>query len=503
MPSTFAYLVLFSWPLVVFILFRKLPIANALIWSIVAGYLLLPEGTGIDFPLLPAFDKSLIPAATAGVMCLIMARHSQKLPARLRPIATEPFAVNRGQIIFWGLLGLLFLTPIITATQNQEALIYGTRYIRGLKPYDVASMNLELGVAILPFLLARRYLASDKSHRLLLQILVISGLSYGFLALYEVRMSPQLNRMVYGFFPHSFAQHVRGSGFRPLVFLSHGLWLALFFAMTILASFTLWRTPNTGRTPIKWLFAGLWLMMVLLLSRSLGAFVIVLLLAPYLIFFKERGQILLAMIIAGTVLLYPMLRGAGYAPVNSAHSIALSVDEDRAESLKFRFDNEDILLQKAKQKPLSGWGIWGRPRVFNDAGVDISVTDGIWVIIIGTYGWLGYIAQFGLLCMPTFMLGWRQKRLNISRATTGLALVLGATLLDLLVNASLTPVTWLIAGAMIGRYQTAGETSDEVMNSSSARVDIRAGLKEPSLIRGDSFSPQYQRQSRTPRNKSS
>lgn len=498
MPNTFAYLVLFSWPLVVLILFRKLPPTNALIWSIVAGYLFLPERVGIDFPLIPALDKTLIPAAAAGIMCLLAARQSQKLPTKLKPIGTGIFTVIRGRSIFWGLLALLFLTPIITTIQNKEPLIYGSRYIAGLKTYDIASMNLRLGVVILPYLLARRYLASDQSHRLLLQVLVIAGLGYGFLALYEVRMSPQLNRMVYGFFPHSFSQHIRGSGFRPLVFLNHGLLLAIFFAMTILASFTLWRASTPDRAPLKWLRAGLWLMLVLFLSRSLGAFVIVLLLVPPLIFFNERSHILLAMIIAGGVLLYPMLRGAGYVPVNSAYILSQSIDEERAESLKFRFDNEDTLLLKVNEKPWAGWGGWGRSRIYDNAGKDISVTDALWIITIGTYGWLGYIAQFGLLCLPTFMLGWHRNRLNISRATAGLALVLGATLLDLLINASLTPVTWLIAGALMGQYQTVGKVSEDVRNPNTPRIGKEAVLMAAETIR-DPLRPKHKRQSRNPK----
>ena len=70
MPNIFASLVLYSYPLVVFLLFRRLDRPQALIWSIMAGYLFLPEQTGIDLPLLPALDKTLIPSLSAAVMCL-------------------------------------------------------------------------------------------------------------------------------------------------------------------------------------------------------------------------------------------------------------------------------------------------------------------------------------------------------------------------------------------------------------------------------------------------
>lgn len=58
--------------------------------------------------------------------------------------------------------------------------------------------------------------------------------------LYEVRLSPQLHRIFYGYFPHSFAQQVRGGGFRPVVFLQHGLWVAFFAMMMTVVTFALW-----------------------------------------------------------------------------------------------------------------------------------------------------------------------------------------------------------------------------------------------------------------------
>lgn len=71
MANTFAYIVLFSWPLVVFLQFRILPRSEALCWSIIGGYLALPFGVGINPPVLPTFDKTLIPALSAGIMCLL------------------------------------------------------------------------------------------------------------------------------------------------------------------------------------------------------------------------------------------------------------------------------------------------------------------------------------------------------------------------------------------------------------------------------------------------
>ncbi|MEM9005225.1 MAG: hypothetical protein AAGE59_17095, partial [Cyanobacteria bacterium P01_F01_bin.86] len=308
---------------------------------------------------------------------------------------------------------------------------------------------------ILPFLLGRRFLAEADSQRILLRVLVLACLAYSVLILYEVRMSPQLNVMIYGFFPHSFAQHVRGSGFRPLVFMNHGLWLAIFVAMATLAALALWRDGTPRATRPRWLLAGLYLLVVLVLCRSLGALALTLLFAPLLLFAPRKTQLLLAAVVAGIVLIYPTMRGADLVPVDAIYRATERINPARAGSFQTRLINEDRLLAHAQRKPLAGWGSWGRNRVYNEDGRDITTTDGYWIIVVSTFGWLGYIAQFGLLTVPLLMLGLQRNRLDLSFATSGLALILGVGLIDLIPNATISPVLWLMAGSMMGRFQTA------------------------------------------------
>ena len=85
-------------------------------------------------------------------------------------------------------------------------------------------------------------MATPEAHVVLLKVLVIACLCYSLLALWEMRMSPRLNRQIYGFVTtHEFRQSVRGDAYRPLVFLNHGLWLAILFAMSSLGAMALWR----------------------------------------------------------------------------------------------------------------------------------------------------------------------------------------------------------------------------------------------------------------------
>jgi len=130
-------------------------------------------------------------------------------------------------------------------------------------------------------------------------------------------------------------------------------------------------------------------------------------------------------------------------------------DEEREESLQFRFLNEDLLLTHAEERPLFGWGLWSRGRVFDaETGADVSTTDGYWVIIIGIAGWAGYLAIFGLLGLPVLRLWLGMLRTGRPPpvVTSALGLLTAINMIDLLPNATLTPLTWLVAGALLGQF---------------------------------------------------
>ena len=55
-----AYIALFAWPLVVIVLFKRLSLQSALIWSILGGYLLLPEIIKINLEVIKINLKKLV-----------------------------------------------------------------------------------------------------------------------------------------------------------------------------------------------------------------------------------------------------------------------------------------------------------------------------------------------------------------------------------------------------------------------------------------------------------
>jgi hypothetical protein len=377
------------------------------------------------------------------ILALIFARRSPDVLPGLLP---------RSPVIL-ALIGLLFFGSFGTALTNTDSLaVGGGLVLQAMTLYDGVSLAMNTIVGLLPFLIARKYLATPESHRMLLIVMVVAGFGYSMLALYEIRMSPQLNRMVYGYFPHDWRQHVRDGGFRPVVFLNHALWLAIFLSCCALAAFSLWRIA-----PSKWrkycLFAGIWLVVTLVLAKNFGSIVITFVLLPLVLLLPIRLQILAAAALAGTLTFFPMLRAAGLVPVDTVVSTLAKVAPERIGSLTFRLEHEDILLEKAKQRPVFGWGGYDRGRVFDEEGRDQSVTDGAWIIAFSQGGWVRYVGQIGLLTFAIFILAIRWRRYELDPATAALSLVLAANLVDMIPNATNTSVTLLMAGALAGRLE--------------------------------------------------
>ncbi|NDU99464.1 hypothetical protein [Pseudoroseicyclus tamaricis] len=440
MPNALAQLALLAWPVASFLLFRKLPAGRALIASLLIAYLLLPpQPAGVDLPLLPPLTKNTIPSLVAFLLVLSMHRVGlQILPSSLA-----------GRV----LVGAFVFSPLATTVTNLEWVIWGPVVLPGLGLRDALASTVQQLLILLPFLLARALLSQPEDQRDLLKALVIAGLAYSLPMLLEVRLSPQLNIWVYGFFQHSFEQMMRGEGFRPIVFLYHGLWAAFFCMTCVVAALTLAKEAE-GQGRAVYLGAALYLFAVLVACKSLASLVYGVLAAPLILLLRPLWQINIAALLACLALLYPVAKGLDLVPQEEILAAASSASHDRAASLNYRFVNEDMILQRAEQKPLFGWGGWGRNLVRDpDTGVQLSVPDGQWIVTLSTFGWVGFLAEFGLLVLPVFML-WRKRMASgpgaVATIVGPILLLHGINLADLIPNATLTPVTWLVAGGMLG-----------------------------------------------------
>lgn len=453
-------LAILTWPVFALMFFAQLRRPQALIWATTVPYLFLPEAFAIDLPGLPDLDKTAIISIGLG-LGILANRHSGRTGMEPVPPGSTDSAI--GKIVILCLL-IFFLGSVATILNNSESLVFGSTYLPALRPWDGISEVGRMVFFLAPFFLAYRYLSSPVMHRKLLVCIVVMGLVYSLLMLVEMRLSPQLHRWVYGFHQHSFLQHIR-DGFRPMVFLQHGLWVGFFIFSAVMASAALWKTERHG----KWLAAGIYLFVILLLSENLAASLICM--VALVTFFLLPGKMQIAVLAALTlaILIYPALRQSGVVPTEAFVSAAEEISIDRAQSLQFRLENEDALLERALEKPWTGWGSYGRDQVYDETGQDISVSEGRWIQTLGTRGWLGYIGLFGLLTVPILALFFRTfaRKDDVPPETLVLALVCAGNLIYMIPNSTLTPVGWLFFGALAGfaRYRSEEQEPEAVQSA--------------------------------------
>ena len=437
MPNLFAFAMLALWPVISALIFRHLPPGRAIIACVLVAYLFLPPPpAGFDFPLLPPLTKETIPNLVIILACLILYRGQIKLlPDTLT-----------GKILV-----LVFVcSPMATVLTNGEPVFFGPLGLPALLLREGFSTMIQQFMLISPLLLARNFLRTADDQRDILKAIFVGGMVYSVLMLIEVRLSPQLNLWIYGYFQHNFDQMIRFGGFRPIVFLYHGLWVS-FFAMTAAVAAIALARGTISRVALGFWAAACYLLVVLVLSKSLGAIIYGLVLIPMVAVLSARMQIRVAALLAFTALAYPVFKGADLVPQEVMLQQAEQIDQDRANSLRFRFQQETILLDRADEKPLFGWGLWGRNHIWDGVTSQIlTVTDGRWIILIGVLGWVGFLAEFGILALPIILIWRKTGQGEMSPWIGPMCLMLGINLIDLIPNATLTPLTWLLAGAILG-----------------------------------------------------
>ena len=451
MGNPIAYLMLVLWPVICLVLFRTQKLERAMIWSILGGYLFLPPLTEFNLPLVPAMDKVSIPNLSVLLIMLFAMKEKLRLWPEMRAAqwlvagfilcAIPTVLTNRDPILF-------------EIMRDADPILFLVDQLPGQNVRDIGSVLIGQILMIVPFLLARQFLASEEGLREILLALMVGALIYSVPSLIEIRLSPQINVWVYGFFQHSFEQMIRAGGYRPIVFLPHGLWLALFVCIGVMAAAAL--IPAT-RPIDRWkvILATGYLFMLLVLCKSLAALAYGMVLVPLILFASWRWQVRVALVFALVAITYPMLRNLHLIPLDAILAQAEAISVERAASLEYRFNNEEQLLARAAEKPAFGWGGWGRSLIRDpETGEILSIPDGRWIIVFGTFGWLGYVCEMGLLALPLVLI-WLSMRRDtpLSPHIAPLCLILGITMMDMLLNATLTPVTWLTAGAILGHAE--------------------------------------------------
>jgi hypothetical protein len=197
------------------------------------------------------------------------------------------------------------------------------------------------------------------------------------------------------------------------------------------------------------------LAVVILLCKSAGALVYAFIGAIVIRLLTPKVQLRFAVALVSIGLVYPILRATDNFPNTLLINAAEVFSQDRADSLKTRFDQEQQLIERAYQRIVFGWGRYGRNRVYEeDSGKDVSITDGAWIQTLGQFGIVGFVAQFGLLALPVFRTLSTIKFASSEREALFLAalgLIVALNLVEQIPNSSISGWNWFLAGALLGR----------------------------------------------------
>ncbi|MBR8830544.1 MAG: hypothetical protein N5P05_003927 [Chroococcopsis gigantea SAG 12.99] len=461
-----ALLVVIAWLPFTLYLFNRYNPRTASIVSFVGGFLFLPQRAGISLPLIPDFANNTVASYSITLGLLLF---DQK---RLLNFRFSWFDVP---MLVWT------LSPIAASLSN------------GLGFYDGINIAFtQVAIWGWPYIIGRLYLSSLLGMSELCSLIIKGGLIYAPMCLIEIRISPQFHHFIYGYYAHpsGLSQAIRYGGWRPMVFMSHGLVLGLWMMVVTLVAVWLWQAKKIKQVwgiPMMWV--AIILVITFILIKSTGAYVYFAVGLGILAGAKWGKNSWLLYLLVGGIILYLSMNISGNFNGKSITSrLSNFVQPDRVESLQFRFDNEVLLTNKAREKLLFGWGGWGRNRVLeeNSAGEleDVSVTDSYWVIVFGTSGLFGIVSLYSSLLLPLVLFSVKRfpaKTWLHPDVAPSSALVVSLALFtfDTLINSTFISVYPLICGGITGLVAQPRRTKTQVsLQPSSQRRRPALPLKE-------------------------
>lgn len=421
---------LFSWPVVVLGLFSVLRPLQAVVVALVGGWLFLPVA-GYALPGLPDYTK--ISATSLSLLMSI---------AVFDPRRFSMIPMRAALLPLW----IWMLVAGASALANG----FGLRDAMA----QVLDQFLRWGV---PFIVGIMYFRDRHGMKALLVGIIVGAIVYLPLVLYELRMAPVLHHHVFGFSQHSFVQTMRFGGWRPMVFLDHGLALSMWYACAAVAACGIgffWRGSRLGNVPF-WV-VGVLLLGVCVACKSVGA--IALMACGLGILVLVRGGLAAPayLVAASSFVLYFAARIFLRFDFPWAVSVASAVvGGDRAASLGFRLDTEAVLVQHASSRFLLGWSSWGRNVDVGHLTDAKIITDSLWIIAFGQNGIVGLASLYCLLLGGVLVLVGQlfRKRTGVGLSQSIEARIVAILALmvcgDSLFNAMPNPVWMAMAGGLL------------------------------------------------------
>jgi hypothetical protein len=436
------FMALYGWIPLILGMFAFLPPRRAAIYGFLIAWLFLPMYV---IPLHPFTEYNKMSAASFGVLLSALIFDSGTVFAFRPSIWDLPMAV-------W------CFCPFISSVCN------------GLGPYDGLASTVSQIVAFgLPYFIGRIYFNDLQGLRELATGLIIGGLVYVPLCLFEIRFSPQLHRMIYGYYQWEFGQSKRYGGFRPMVFMQHGLAVAMWMVGTTLTCFWMLWSGFRGRLlgiPLN--IAFLALLITTLLCHSVGALAFLFLGFAGLALIRRTKSPVWVLLLALMPPTYMYLRIYNIWTGDAMVAKLMKIDERGAHSVAIRLRNERLFVDKALQHPIYGWAGWNRFQVQDEQGRIIGVPDGMWIIALGHYGLIGLISLTTALTLPMLLMAWkipvRYWAHPGAAPAAVLAVLIGLHMCDNLLNAMVNPIFVLCAGGICGlRFSLRSPVADAAL----------------------------------------
>lgn len=417
--SPFVLVVLFLYVVLgalIIVLFRGI---KGIMAAIVIGWLFLPPARGINLPGFPTFTKeySVAYALLLGVIISDSTRLMSfrpkliDIPILVYILAPFPSSITNGLGMYDGLSG-----------------IYSNCFLFGL-----------------PYLLGRIYIRNPNDVKTVAIWFIFAGLFAVPMVLWESRMSPQLNRNVYGYHAAPFHMAKRLGGYRPTLFMRHGLEVGLWMATSSAVALWLWITTSRQikifNNPLP-----IYAIIVLgstILCRSLGALILLAGTTTTALFVRTTNLrfALIALILIPSI--YQSIRITNIWSPDHILEVIRSYNEERAMSLESRLGQELDIAQHALQKPIFGWGGHNRYRPLDDHG-DVHAVDGLIMITFGKHGFVGLISFLSISALPSILMILRIRGREMTSAVwapaVGILIGISIFSIDMMFNSFYTPL---------------------------------------------------------------
>jgi len=460
----FAIFALIVWVPITVGLFTVMSPRKAAVVSLIGAWLVLPP-TGIPLSGIPDYTK-----VTATILGLFIGVLLFDLP---RLIAFRPRWYDLPVIV-------MCICPFVAAIANGDT------------TYDGISASLDVIFPwAFPYFFGRLYFGDLEGLHALALGMIVGGVGYIIPCLIEIRLSPQLGNWVYGL---SGWGGIRLGGYRPKVFLANGLELGTWMGAASLAAWWIWRS-GTLKAMAGIPFGTVLLPSLLItnvLCRSSGALLLLMIGMATLwgsVRFKTKAFLVALILLTPSYYIVRIPRlwsGEGVYEL-----LKSNFDEERAWSLEFRFRNENLLVERALERPFTGWGGFGRSlqidyQKLRAAGVaNRIIPDGLWVIALGSSGFIGLAALTLVILLPPILFltrfppgQWLEPRVAPAAM---FAVLLSLFMLDCILNAMINLIYVVAMGGLIATVPSRSRFESRRETPTSSTSDFRTKLERTSF----------------------